>query len=410
LAPFVWALPQWLEKLPPRPPWLRWQVGGKAHMSKRLIDRMVEMSEAGRMTRRDFVMGSTALGLSFAGALAIAETLGPGKTAAAGVDRGKLSKELNIYNWSDYIGEDTVSSFEREFGVKVNYDTYEDNERMLAKLTSGATGYDVVVPTSYMVDIMAKQKLLVPLDHENIPNLKGVTPELLDTSFDPGNRYSVPYQWGTTGFGYNSERVAGNVDSWDSLWDPVYKGKITMLDEMRALLAAALKRLGYSLNSTDENELMQAKALLMEQKSLLKAYISAPVKSLLISGEVWLSQLWSGDVFMARAENKVLKYCIPKEGCEVWTDNLVIPKTAPHKYTAEVWLNYNLRPEVSAGVSNAVHYASPVEGARRYVNRSDLENPGVYPPSDTLKRLEFARDVGEATRIYDRIWLELKAA
>jgi len=379
-------------------------------MRKESIDRLVWRFEEGRITRRQFIKQSTVLGMSAVGAMSVAESVFNRRADALEVDCGKLSKELNVYNWSDYIGQDTVANFEKEFGVKVNYDTYEDNERMLAKLTSGASGYDVVVPTSYMVDIMIKQNLLAPLDHDLIPNVKGVTPELLDTPFDPKNRHSVPYQWGTTGFGYNSSKVKGKVDSWDVLWDPQYRGKITMLDEMRGLLSAALKRLGYSLNATDEKELMDAKELLLAQKPLLKAYVNAPVKSLLISGEVWLSQLWSGDVFMAQAENSALQYCIPKEGCEVWTDNLVIPKTAPHKYTAQVWLNYTLRPEVSAGISNVVHYASPVEKAKQFVDPSDLKNPGIYPDKDTLSRLEFAKDVGEATRIYDRVWLELKAA
>jgi spermidine/putrescine transport system substrate-binding protein len=375
-----------------------------------MIDQLVEALGAKRLTRRDFIKKSTALGLSMASAMSIVERLGSAKVYAAQVDRSKLSRKLNVYNWSDYIGKDTIPNFEKEFGVKVTYDTYEDNERLLAKLMSGASGYDVVVPTSYMVDIMIKQKLLKPINHENIPNIKLVTKELLDTPYDPGNKYSVPYQWGTTGFGYNSEKITGKVDSWDILWDPKYRRKITMLDEMRAILAVALKRLGYSLNSTSETELMEARELLMEQKPLLKAYISAPVKSLLISGEVWLSQLWSGDVFMAKTENNNLEYCIPKEGCEVWSDNLVIPKTAPHKYTAEVWLNYNLRPDVSAGVSNSVHYASPVDGARQFIDKADLENPGIYPPAEVLKRLEFARDVGEAIKIYDKIWIEIKAA
>ena len=148
----------------------------------------------------------------------------------------------------------------------------------------------------------------------------------------------------------------------------------------------------------------------MDQKPLLKAYISAPVKSLLISGEVWLSHLWVGDVLMAKDENDDLEYCIPKEGCEIWDDNLAIPKSAPHKYTAEVWMNYCLRPEVSAGVSNFVHYATPVEAAKKFINKEDLNNPGIYPSKEVMKRLEFQKDVGEATRIYDQIWTELKAA
>ncbi|KPK75346.1 MAG: hypothetical protein AMJ79_11535 [Phycisphaerae bacterium SM23_30] len=329
---------------------------------------------------------------------------------AAQVDKSKLSKELNIYNWSDYIAEDTIPNFEKEFGVKVNYDTYEDNEALLAKLQSGATGYDIVVPTGYMVEIMLKQGLLAPINRGNIPNLKGISKELSDPPYDPGRKHSVPWQWGTTGFAFNAKKVKGKVDTWDLLWNPEYKGKITMLDDMRSAISVALKRLGYSLNATSEKELMEAKKLLMEQKPLLKAYISAPVKSLLISGEVWLSQLWVGDTLMAKDENEDIDYCIPKEGCEIWDDNLAIPKSAPHQYTAEVWMNYCLRPEVSAAVSNFVHYATPVEAAKKFINKDDLNNPGIYPSAEVMKRLEFQKDVGEATRIYDQIWTELKAA
>jgi len=384
----------------------------EAKNRKTVLDEVVATFEGGGMSRRHFIKKATALGLSMAGALSIVDSFlaRSRKAYAAQVDRGKLSKVLNIYNWSDYIGEDTIPNFEKEFGVKVNYDTYEDNEALLAKLQSGAAGYDIVVPTGYMVEIMLKQGLLAPINHENIPNLKGVIPALKSPPYDPGRKHTVPWQWGTTGFAYNSKHVAGKVDSWRLLWEPKYKGKITMLDDMRSTISVALKLMGYSLNSTDKNQLMEAKKLLMEQKPLLKAYISAPVKSLLISGEVWLSQLWVGDTLMAKDENPAIEYCIPKEGCEIWDDNLAIPKSAPHKYTAEVWMNYCLRPEVSAGVSNFVHYATPVEAAKQYITKADLNNPGIYPPPDVLKRLEFQKDVGEATRIYDQIWTELKAA
>jgi spermidine/putrescine transport system substrate-binding protein len=378
----------------------------------RKIDDLFQAFAEGRLTRRDFMKKSAGLGLSLAVAGCIADGffIRTRKAYAAEVDRSKLSKELNIYNWSDYIGEDTIPNFEKEFGVKVTYDTYEDNEALLAKLQSGATGYDIVVPTGYMVEIMIKQGLLAPIDHGNIPNLKGVSKALQDPPYDPGRKYSVPWQWGTTGFAYNSKKVTGKVDSWNLLWDPRYSGKITILDDMRSAISVALKKLGYSLNSTSEKELMESKKQLLEQKPLLKAYISAPVKSLLISDEVWLSQLWVGDTLMAKDENNDIQYCIPKEGCEIWDDNLAIPKSAPHNYTAQVWMNYCLRPEVSAGISNFVHYATPVEAAKKFINKEDLDNPGIYPPEDVMERLEFQKDVGEATRIYDQIWTELKAA
>lgn len=379
-------------------------------MQSKPLDALVELYAEGRMTRRDFIRKSLALGMTLAGAAAVADGFKSPKAYAAEVDRGKLSKELNIYNWSDYVAEDTIPNFEKEFGVKVNYDTYEDNEAMLAKLQSGATGYDIIVPTGYMVEIMINLGLLAPINHENIPNIKGLSKQFLDPPYDQGLKHTVPWQWGTTGFAYNAKRVKGPVDSWRLLWDQQYKGKVTMLDDMRSAISVALKLLGYSLNSTDEKELMEAKKLLLEQKPLLKAFISAPVKSLLISGEVWLSQLWVGDTLMAKDENPDIDYCIPEEGCEIWTDNLAIPKTAPHKYTAEVFLNYSLRPEVSAGVSNFVHYATPVEAAKALINEADRNHPGIYPPPEIMDRLEFQKDVGQATRIYDKIWTELKAA
>jgi len=355
-------------------------------MEKRKIDQLVEAFAEGKLTRRDFIRKATALGLSLAASVSIGRDFQSREAYAAEVDRSKLSKRLNIYNWSDYVAEDTVPNFEKEFGVKVNYDTYEDNEAMLAKLQAGATGYDIVVPTGYMIEIMLKQNMLAPINHENIPNLKGVSKGLANPPYDPGRKYTVPWQWGTTGFGYNSKKVTGKIDSWHLLWDSKYKRKITMLDDMRSAISVALKMLGYSLNSTSEKELMEAKKLLIEQKPLLKAYISAPVKSLLIAGEVWLSHLWVGDVLMAKEENDDLEYCIPKEGCEIWDDSLAIPKTAPHKYTAEVWMNYCLRPEVSAGVSNFVHYATPVVTAKKLINKADRENPGIYPPPEVMKR------------------------
>ena len=381
-------------------------------MTKRTrIDALVDAFSNGRITRRNFIKKTTALGLSLAGALSIVENQfnWTREAYAAQVDRSKLSKKLNVYNWSDYIDEATIPNFEKEFGVKVNYDTFEDNESMLAKVQSGATGYDVIYPTGYMVEIMMKEKLLAPLNHTNIPNISGVNKALRNPPYDPGMQYSIPYQWGTTGFGYNSKKLPGKIDSWNIFFDPQYKGKITMLDDVRGAISVALKYLGYSLNTTSKKELMEAKKLLMEQKPLLKAYMSAPVKSLLISEEVWISELWSGDVYMAMEDNDAIVYCIPKEGCEVWTDNMCILKSAPHKYTAEVWINYNMRPETSAAVSNYVWYATPLDPAKPLIDKEALNDPGIYPPQEVLDRCEFLVDIGEATRIYDEIWTELKA-
>jgi spermidine/putrescine transport system substrate-binding protein len=294
--------------------------------------------------------------------------------------------------------------------VKVTYDVFENNEEMLAKIQAGATGYDIVVPTDYMVTIMIDQGLLTELDAAALPNKKNLDPLFLDPPYDPGNKHSVAYQWGTTGYAWRGDQVKQAADSWALLFDPSLKGKMTMLDDSREVINAALKYLGYSLNTKSEKELGEAKKMLIDQKKLLKAYVSAPVKASLISGDVWVAQLWSGDTFQAQAENDQIKYTIPKEGCTIWTDNLCVLASAPHKRAATAFINYVLRPEVGAAISNFVSYGTPNAAAMPLIDPAARENPSIYPPQDVLARLEFLRDLGEATRLWDETWTEIKAA
>lgn len=377
-------------------------------MSKRdRLDDLVASVAAGRLSRREFLNQAGALGISLSAAASYLAACAKGERRGGG---GALEKELNVYNWSDYIAENTVADFEQEFGVKVTYDVYENNEEMLAKIQAGASGYDIVVPTDYMVTIMRGEGLLAELDHANLPNLKSLDPLFVNPPYDPGNRYSVAYQWGTTGYAYRGDKVTAGTDSWGLLFDPKLRGKITMLDDSREVINAALKYLGFSLNSTNPAELAKAKTLLINQKKLLKAYISAPVKSSLISGDVWAAQLWSGDTFQAQAENDKIQYTIPKEGCTIWTDNLCVLKSAAHKRAAEAFINYVLRPDVGAAVSNFVQYGSPNAAAMPLIDEAARTNPAIYPPPDVLPRLEFSKDLGEATQLWDQTWTEIKAA
>jgi spermidine/putrescine transport system substrate-binding protein len=376
---------------------------------------------SGQLTRRDFIKEACALGMGLSAASAFLAACAKGdkgesadnaSTAATNAASGEtgLEKELNIYNWSDYIAENTIPDFEKEFGVKVTYDVFENNEEMLAKIQAGATGYDIVVPTDYMVTIMIEQGMLSELDPAALPNKKNLDPLFVDPPYDPGNKHSVAYQWGTTGYAWRGDQIKQTADSWALLFDPSLKGKMTMLDDSREVINAALKYLGYSLNTKSETELAEAKKMLIEQKKLLKAYVSAPVKASLISGDVWVAQLWSGDTFQAQAENDQIKYTIPKEGCTIWTDNLCVLASAPHKRAANAFINYVLRPEVGAAISNFVAYGSPNAAAMPLVDPAARENPAIYPPPDVLARLEFLRDLGEATRIWDETWTEIKAA
>lgn len=324
----------------------------------------------------------------------------------------QLAKELHVYNWSEYIDPQIYADFEKEFGVKVIEDTFASNEDLLAKLQAGASGYDLIVPSDYMVAIMIELNLLAELNYDNIPNFQNIWDKFRDPPYDPGNKYSVPYQWGTSGIGYNLDMFEEPPDSWAYLFDPVYAsayaGKMSMLNDSRETIGAALKYLGYSLNSTDVQQLEEAKQLLIQQKQWVKTYDSEGFEDLLAAGETVIAHGWSGDFFQAAVEAPQIWYVIPGEGATIWADNLCIPKTAPSQYTAEVFINYLLRPEVGAKVSNYTWYASPNKAAEKYINAEILEDPAIYPPAEVMDKLEFIHDVGEATPVYDRIWTEIK--
>lgn len=325
----------------------------------------------------------------------------------------ELAKELHVYNWSEYIDPEIYSEFEAEFGVKVIEDTFASNEDLLAKFQAGASGYDLIVPSDYMVNIMNQLGLLAELNYDNIPNFANIDERFRDPPYDPGNKFSVPYQWGTSGIGYDADVFEEPPDSWAYLFDPEmaapYAGKISMLNDPREALGAALKYLGYSLNTEDPAQLEEAKQLLLQQKAWVATYDSEGFEDLLAAGETQLAHSWSGDIFMAAVEAPQLWYTIPKEGAVIWTDNLAIPKTANSQYTAEVFINYLLRPEVGAKVSNYTWYASPNEAATELISEEITGEPAIYPPEDVMDRLEFIRDVGEATTLYDRIWTEIKS-
>ncbi|HID89160.1 MAG TPA: spermidine/putrescine ABC transporter substrate-binding protein [Anaerolineae bacterium] len=332
----------------------------------------------------------------------------------AGEEEQTLASELHVYNWSEYIDPQVYEDFEKEFGVHVVEDTFANNEELLAKLQAGAGGYDIIVPSDYMVTIMIEEGLLAELDHENLPNLSNLDPKFSNPPYDPGLVHCVPYLWGTTGIGYNMEVFEEPPDSWAYMFDPElasqYAGKFTMLNDMRETIGAALKYLGYSLNSTDEAELMEARDLLIQQKQWVYAYDAEQYEDLLSADEVVMAHAWSGDIFMVAEEDERLWYAIPQEGGTIWADNLCIPTTAPNKYTAEVFINYLLRPDVAAKNSNYTWYASPNAAATEYIDAEILEEPAIYPPPDVMERLEWMEDLGEATPLWERIWTEVKAA
>ena len=315
---------------------------------------------------------------------------------------------LHLFTWSDYTEETVVRQFEERFGVKVVTDTFGSNEELLAKLQGGAAGYDVVVPSDYMVSILVKQGLLAELDPAKIPNLAHVFTHLKGLYYDPKNTYSIPYLWGTTGIGYNADLVSPPPDSWQVLWDERYKGRISLLNDEREVFGMALRAAGESLNAAEPGKLNAAKARLMAQKALVKTYTSENYDQLLVSGEVVLAHGWSGTIMRAAAERPSIKYVIPKEGGTIWQDNLCVLKTSAHREEAMAFINFLLEPQVAAFITAKVKYASASEEARLFVPKEIAQNPAIYPPDAVVSRLEWIKDVGEAIKAYDRAWTELK--
>ncbi len=337
--------------------------------------------------------------------------LGGAAAALAGCRRRPPGGEVNVYCWSDYIAPDTVAAFERETGVRVNYETFESQEEMLAKVLAGGSNWDVVFPGNTLVGPLVRRGLLEPLDHQQLPNVANLEDRFLDPPWDPGNRYTVTYMWGLTGFVYNQRALKKPLASWADLWDPALTGKLTMLDDPAEVLAACLKKLGYGLNSVDPGELAAARAEAFRQRPLVRAYINAEVKPQLIAGDVWAAQLWNGDAYQAIAENRDLKYCLPVEGFPMYADSAAILARAANKTNAYRWIDYLLRPEVGAAIARATFYATPNQRALGMLDERLSGNRDLYPPPDTLARAEwFAELPTETQELRDRIWTEIKAA
>ena len=317
---------------------------------------------------------------------------------------------LNLYIWSGYLAPDTLKVFEQRFQARVQCDLYDSVEALLAKLQSGNSGYDIVVPSDYAVQILQRQRWLSPLDKAQIPNLeRNLDPQFLGRPFDPGNLYSVPYTWGTTGIGYRKDRVGQIADGWQVLWDAQYRGKIVMLDDMRENFGAALKLSGFSINSRDPVQLEAAKALLDKQKPLLQAYNSSNFQDLLVSGDAWLVQGWNGQIVKAARENPNIGYFLPKEGTTLFIDSFCIPAGASHKALAHQFINYMLEPETAAAVVNHTGYTVANRAARPYINKVFLNNPALFPDSTLLDKCEMLEDLGDTALVVDRLWTEVRS-
>ena len=323
-------------------------------------------------------------------------------------DNGK--RTLNVFNYGDYINEDLIDKFEEETGIDVIYDTYESNEIMYQKVKNSPGTYDLIFPSDYMVEKMKSQDMLEKIDFNNIPNYKYIGEDFKNLPYDPNNEYSVPYMWGTIGIIYDADRVDDVVDSWDILWNEKYKGEIFMFDSIRDTLAISLVRLGYSLNSTDKNELDEAANELINQKSLVQSYVMDEVKDKMINGEAIFATVYSGDAIYIQEEapDLNLQYVVPKEGSNKWFDVMVIPKGAKHKTEAEEFINFLSNPENAKENVEYIGYATPNSGAYELLDEETQNDEAVYPPEEVLDKCTIFKDLGNNIKLYDDVWLKVK--
>lgn len=317
---------------------------------------------------------------------------------------------LNIYNWGDYIDPEVLKDFEKEFDAKIIYNTFATNEDMYIAIKKGGTSYDVVFPSDYMIERMRKEGLLEKLDKDIIENFKYVDENLLDYDFDPNNEYSMPYYWGTVGIAYNKKYIdEKDVTSWSILWDEKYKDEIFMLDSQRDSFAVALKKLGYSMNSIDINELNEAKDELIKQKEILYAYVGDEVKDLMIAEEGILALAWSGDAIAMVNENENIGYAIPEEGTNLWFDSICIPKNSKNKKLANQFINFLNRPTVAARNTNYVEYVTGNLEAKNYLDEDIINSKIAYPDEEVILEAEVFKDPKDMLRIYNDLWIEVKA-
>ena len=320
-------------------------------------------------------------------------------------------KTINVLNYGENIAEGIIEEFEKEYNVKVNYKTFDDMETMYIEVASGKTAWDAVLVSDYMADRMIQEGLLQKINKENIPNLEQMSEGDMGQPYDPNNDYTVPYMNGTIGIIYNKDLVSEPVDSWDIMWDEKYKNQIFVLDAQRDAIGMALKKLGYSLNSTDEKELEEAKNLLIDQKDLVLKYGADEVKDLMTSGEAAVAMIWSGEGLTLADENENLEYVIPKEGANYWLDSWAIPTNANDKTTAEEFINFVSSKDNAYKIAEEIGYTTPNKLAMEEQPDEVKNNENAYMPKEIMERCEVYKYLPqEKLKLYEDVWTEVKTA
>jgi spermidine/putrescine transport system substrate-binding protein len=315
-----------------------------------------------------------------------------------------------VYNWSEYIPDEVLEQFTVETGIDVVYSTYESNEVLYARLQlQNNRGYDVVFPSTYFVAKMAGEQRLQQLDHDKLSNLANLDPMLLDKEYDPGNRFSIPYSWGSTGIGVNADDIEpASINSWKQLWDPKYARQLLLTDDVREVFHVALSIIGHSPNTTDPAEIAQAYELLRELMPNVLLFNSDAPREPFLAGEVSLGMIWNGEVVMAREEDEAIRYVYPEEGAVFWVDSFVIPAGAENVDEAHQFINFMMRPDVARACVEYLGYATPNKAALALLDEETRNDPVIFPPAEIVARGEFQTDVGDAIELYNQYWEMLK--
>ena len=318
--------------------------------------------------------------------------------------------KLVVYNWAEYIPDGVLADFEKETGIKVEYSTYENNEVMYSKLKiQKGKGYDIVVPSTYLVSKMRDEGLLQKVDKTKLSNFKNLMPDLLNKPYDPNNDYSVPYLWGSTGIGVNSEEIdPSTVSKWADLWDTKWKNKLLLVDDVREAFGMALQKNGHSVNTKNPDEIKQAYEDLQKLMPNVRVFNADAPREPFLAGDVNLGMIWSGEANMAQKENDKIQYIYPKEGSGFWVDSLTIPAGAGNVENAHKFIDYMLKPEVGKKVVEQLGYSTPNKEVKALVDTKLQNNPIIFPPSDILSKAEFQQDVGDAIKLYNDYWEKLK--
>jgi spermidine/putrescine transport system substrate-binding protein len=385
---------------------------------------LVERLKTGRLTRRQFVARGLALGISLSAVGTVLDACGdsgddvaPAEATLPPMDE-TIPEEIVVFNWADYLAPPVRKGFEKEYGIKVKEAYFDNNETMLAKLKGGATGYDIAVPTGYTASVLIKSGLAEPLDYSYLPNMQYTLPTFQDPEYDPGTdgvSYTVPYMWGTAGYCLRTDVLDDPITRWADLWNEKYKDQISMMFDERECLGAALKLLGYSLNTTNEDEINAAADKLIEQKPLVQKYVVTNSYREIVAGVAPITHCWNGEVGLAynslgEGSEKIMRYVLPEEGFSTWVDTLMIPVGGNSRYGAHLLMDYLMRPEVSAENALWVGYLPPSQEALDTVKTGSPVADMIIPTEADMERAEVLGDVGEAAKLYSTAWQLVVAA